>query len=72
MARMMRENFRRRGPCHPWCAPMELVKGRARENREWRSEVDAEVDARDAYYPFDYCISLVECRRECAYVGQAC
>lgn len=72
MARMMRENFRRRGPCHPWCAPMELVKGRAREKREWRSEVDAEVDARDAYYPFGYCMDLVECRRECVYVGQAC
>ncbi|GAC60634.1 hypothetical protein GSI01S_10_02270 [Gordonia sihwensis NBRC 108236] len=39
----MRANYRRRGPCHPWCGTADHVVGRAREKRIAASEIATET-----------------------------
>lgn len=46
---------------------------RIAEKRSWRREMDVEATAQvEPFNPYAHCISLVECRTTCVYVGQGC
>lgn len=46
---------------------------RAAETRSWRREIDMEATAEaEPFNPYARCISLLECRTTCVYLGQGC
>lgn len=46
---------------------------RAAEKRSWHREMDVEATAEtEPFNPYARCISLMECRTTCVYMGQGC